>query len=275
MAYVALSHRWSSSRVLQLTTTNINAFERVIPVESLSDSFREAIELVNALDIPYIWIDSLCIVQDSLDDWERESAQMGSVYKNCVLNIAATGDADLGGGLFQTRDPVWVTPAGIRVRHEWHNRNYAIRLSGNIWEEWVTNSPLNKRGWVFQERLLSPRTIHFSTQMFWECREHHACETYPEGLPLQERQSDLLLKDWPQAANQPNYWSKIVKAYGLCSITKQEDRLYAVVGVAKSLQPIFNDVYFAGLWEKDLPYNLAWYYTSFGNRKKPEDYRCR
>lgn len=282
--YATLSHRWSTSPVLRLTTANIEAFKRSIPVGSLSDVFREAIKFVNSLGIPYIWIDSLCIVQDEISDWEQESALMGDVYRNGVVNIAATGNADFGGGLFQRRDPQWVTPSRICLRHKSRTMNYAVMPLRKVWHHWVTASALNKRGWVLQERLLSPRTIHMGKQLFWECREGRACETHPKPIRYISTKPDFFisnldmgnsLKDLSRAADTPSFWFDLIKEYGACNITKQEDKLYALVGVAKFLQPILNDVYLAGLWQKDLPYNLTWRIEGEEKRGRPDAYRCK
>ena len=93
LRYITLSHRWASSTVLKLESTNIESLRRCIPLESLPQTFVDAIEVTRALSARYLWIDSLCILQDSLDDWQAEAAEMGRVYQNCFGNLAATGAA--------------------------------------------------------------------------------------------------------------------------------------------------------------------------------------
>jgi hypothetical protein len=111
-----------------------------------------------------------------------------------------------------------------------------------------------------------------------------ACETYPEGMPdgdnLYTEDDGLELsttfKNWHEMREAPEFWVEVVESYGRCSITNPEDRLIAIAGIAKSLQPLMNDEYLAGLWKKDLPYNLVWSLVNTGDEPKlSESYRCR
>lgn len=169
VGYVTLSHRWASTHVVKLESSNIDSFKQCIPLESLSSTFLDAVKATRALGFRYLWIDSLCIMQDSMVDWQTESTEMGSIYRNGVCNIAATGGSDNGSGLFQERNPHWVTPNKVRIQHKGHDKIYLASLN-NLWEKWISISSLNRSGWVLQERLLSPRTLHFASQLFWECR---------------------------------------------------------------------------------------------------------
>jgi len=281
-SYVTLSHRWASTHVVRLKSSNIDSFRQRIPLESLSSTFLDAIRVTRALSVQYLWIDSLCIIQDSLADWQAESTKMGSIYRNCVCNIAATGSSDAGGGLFQERNTTWVTPNKVRIQYEGHDKIYSASLM-DPWGKWISRSTLNRRGWVVQERLLSPRTLHFASQLFWECRMLQACETYPEALPshnnhyteLDGSELSMSLKDWREECENTEFWINVVQIYGRCSITKPDDRLIAITGVANSLQPLLNDEYLAGLWKKDLPYNLVWSLSNVdGELQLSERYRC-
>lgn len=268
--------------MVKLESSNLESFMQRIPMETLSQTFIDSIEFTRSLGVRYIWIDSICILQDSLEDWQAEALQMDKVYRNCICNIAATGSSDFGGGLFQNRDEAWVTPEKVQIQYNGHDRVYLTSLR-NLWGKWVSRGSLNRRGWVFQERLLSPRTLHFSSQLFWECRTIQACETFPEGMPEDERDyTDLegasypiSQKDWLEPSKSADYWYSLVEIYGRCSITKPEDRLIAIAGVAKSWQPLLDDVYLAGLWKKDLPWNLAWSLTNVeGKLSVPSKCRC-
>jgi len=253
-----------------------------IPTESLSHIFLDAIGFTRSLGVRFLWIDSLCILQDSLEDWRAEALQMHKIYGNCICNIAATGSSDSGGGLFQERNEAWVTPGNVRIKYRGHDRAYIAYLE-NLWGKWVSRFPLNRRGWVFQERLLSPRTVHFSSQVFWECQTLQACETFPEGMPEGEQNYEDLegavypnsLKNWRDQCEGTEIWVNLVEIFGRCSITNPEDRLIAIAGVAKSLQPLLDDEYLAGLWKKDLPWNLVWTLANVeGELSVPPRYRC-
>jgi hypothetical protein len=88
---------------LQLTKSNIDALHQEIPVDSLCKTFQDAIIVTQALGLGYLWIDSLCIIQDDEHDWDQESATMADVYGNAVVNIAATNAIDGSAGLFVER----------------------------------------------------------------------------------------------------------------------------------------------------------------------------
>jgi hypothetical protein len=86
----------------------------------------------------------------------------------------------------------------------------------------------------------------------------------------------MSLKDWHKEAKQEYFWNEITQIYGRCSITKPEDRLIAVAGFAKSIQPVVEDDYLAGLWKKTIPYNLTWcLFGVVGELQVAEQYRCR
>ena len=141
----------------------------------------------------------------------------------------------------------------------------------------MNQAPLNRRGWVMQERWLSPRVLHYGRdQLLWECRELDACETYPDGLPkllknafsgfkldpelwksLGYRQQDDNTESPPDSEHRRT-WISIVDKYSVTSLTKEEDKLVAISGIAKRMQGLIDDEYLAGLWRKDLPSQLLW-----------------
>ena len=143
--------------------------------------FQDAIHIAGWFGISYLWIDSLCILQDSHHDWIRESCKMKNIYKNSSLTVAATAATDPYGGCFRDRDPILVAP--IRYRVSLETQEHQTTFNRRAWEPAIDSSPLSKRAWAFQERLLSPRLLHFGeNQMLWECNEMSACESCPGGI---------------------------------------------------------------------------------------------
>ena len=143
----------------------------------------------------YIWIDSLCIIQDSEEDWRREAVSMGEVYKNAICNIAATGAVRREDGCFlpRTEDPLVYT--SLVIRATWKTSELMTASPGwyvgevkGMWRREVLDAPLNHRAWVLQERLLSPRVLHFGArQILWECDILAACKIYPVEFTTQLR----------------------------------------------------------------------------------------
>ena len=109
--YTTLSHRWGKlSKRSMLTTENLKIWGNVLPENELSQTFKDAISVTRSLGIKYIWIDSLCIIQNSTQDWLEQSALMSNIYKYSYCNIAATAAEDDSQGCFFNRDPDIIPP---------------------------------------------------------------------------------------------------------------------------------------------------------------------
>jgi hypothetical protein len=256
-----------------LLSTNIDDLQVEMPVTKLSRSFRDALQVLRWLDLNYIWIDCLCIVQDSIADWEKETASMADVYSNSYCNIAAAHAADGTYGCFTGRDPRLINPLKVDLRWGPHPGTY-YAVQWLYWRQKVIETPLNLRAWVCQERLLAPRNVFFGeTQLYWECFECTASETFPVRLPpgvggsLKPRLIPLLdggsiqqlreLSDVPEL-DAFSLWNSIVCNYSSGKLTYSEDKLVAISGLASRMQKHTQSEYLAGLWRKHLPYQLLW-----------------
>lgn len=212
--YATLSHCWGlSSTSGPPLTTMANYQERIakIRMDELTNTFKDAIHITRSLGLRYLWIDSLCILQDSAGDWAHEAARMGDVYRYGFITVAATGAANGSEGCYRNRDPRQIQRTTVTVGwSKSESRQYQVVPDPDFWARKFVNEPLNQRGWKLQERILSPRVIHFGhTQIFWECRETVACETYWDGLPLSLQQNTFVnvktldLGDAPQDKRWP------------------------------------------------------------------------
>jgi len=104
--YVALSHCWGKKQLLTTTRATIDDHMKGIPFERLPKTFQDAIVITRGVGLQYIWIDSLCIIQQDKADWEQQSALMADIYGRCYLNIATTR---AGGGHEGCLGPRWTT----------------------------------------------------------------------------------------------------------------------------------------------------------------------
>jgi hypothetical protein len=102
--YMTLSHCWGLLQLIALTKSNIATFQEGLAISKLPNTFRDAIYVAQKMSVQYIWIDSLCIIQDARNDWTKEFAHMMSVYAGAFCNIAATAAPDARTGLFFDRD---------------------------------------------------------------------------------------------------------------------------------------------------------------------------
>ena len=295
--YWTLSHRWSDpDEFLQLRQDTEHLLRGGVDLNNFSRTFCDAMLLVFRLGYRYIWIDSLCILQGSPDDWQKEASTMVDVYRHTFCNISATAAAEdpSGGGLFRPRIPCprnYLYPFEVDVQIDTVVHG---NLSGpwmiwndSIWGQHVEHRLLNGRGWVMQERFLSPRTMHFTeAQIYWECLNGQLAEIDPEdklnlqlesmsetvlghkasrvmliqmqkelGFPGQ-RQGDLFhaRKDFPYH----HHWTKCVEDYTACKLTKESDRLVAISGIVKAFRHATGDRYLAGLWESTISFDLGW-----------------
>ncbi|KAK3364799.1 heterokaryon incompatibility, partial [Lasiosphaeria ovina] len=156
-----LSHRWPQSPLLLARTDNLQELQAQIPWDRLSKTFQGACTVAKALRIRYIWIDCLCIVQDDMADWEREAKKMGTFYELAYVTIAAT-TAESG---LSPSDASKRLEKQLELPCDYTDIGAVPKISPT-----VDRSPLDKRGWVFQERLLSRRVLHFAEgQIYWEC----------------------------------------------------------------------------------------------------------
>ena len=259
--YATLSHCWGGSQPLRLLTSNLDRLKEGVPRENIPRVFSEAMEVCWHLGIAYIWIDSLCILQDSHEDWERESQSMGMIYSQATINIAATSSPNCEAPLFHSSQ---TPPTVALVTWEAFPQNTYIIVENEIeWRKSFMNQPLLRRAWVMQERLLATRVIHFTnSELIWECRTTTATESYPvrvpEALqPFHNRRNRFWSKDFIE---DDAAWATLVADYSKCDLTFSKDKLVALAGLVTALDTagLVRGRYWAGMWEADLPYCLLW-----------------
>jgi hypothetical protein len=174
--YVALSHCWGPLKDGEKFCTskrNVDQLKRRINVEKLPRTFRDTVTIARGLGISYIWIDSLCIIQDDKNDWERESGRMERVFSDAYCTIGASSASSSLDGLITTRDRRECLKLPTRSLGTLY-----VCPSIDDFREHVELGELNRRGWVLQERALSRRSIYFTTtQVYWECGNGVQCET--------------------------------------------------------------------------------------------------
>jgi len=142
--YLTLSHRWGTAKFVTLTTENIEDMKSGIAYQSLPRTFLDAIIVAKRFKIRYIWIDSLDIIQNSRDDWQKEASLMSQVYQNAFCNIAATGALDSAEGLFFERNLRDFFPCRVTSSSSGMN-GQLYALDPDMWRHHVTQAPLIQR----------------------------------------------------------------------------------------------------------------------------------
>ncbi|KAM5383361.1 hypothetical protein ACJZ2D_002054 [Fusarium nematophilum] len=283
--YAALSHCWGGSTPTKTTSSNLEAYTTSLPAD-LPKTFLDAIRVARALGVSYIWIDSLCIIQDCPEDWQHEASRMAQVYANAYVTIFADAAPDSTSGFLDP--PARQAPAKFTLPYKtglFRSGVIHVRRRGFLAEElpfhsWTTDedgsgrSRLSSRGWVFQERLLSPRTLHFSrNEMAWECRSVCECECSATSLRTLRTTSVMKHFLYPQDPDvslvETNWRSEIVPAYTQLDLTFPTDRLPAIEGLAKAASTLrSDDQYVSGLWRNSMKADLLWYISRGG---RPSD----
>jgi hypothetical protein len=265
MPYFALSYRWGGGTEVLLTkTTSIEQFRTSIPFEDLALTIQDAIGIAYKLGARHIWIDSLCILQDDAQDWAREAKSMCDVYQNATLTISALGATHATDGLFSRRDPLVF--AGSRFpasqQHMTDITTALLERSSSVeWSTYFDASALQSRGWAFQERVLSPRILHFGSTLFWECGSSCKHET---DTSILERKPSLgfkaLLEPDPEEPETValEQWARLVAQFTKRDLTIATDRLPAISGLITHFERRLDWTNIFGLWKEHLVAGLLW-----------------
>jgi Heterokaryon incompatibility protein (HET) len=276
--YTALSHCWGQlHRPLSYTTSyTLEDFRYGIDLLDLPATFRDAIEVTRRLKISYLWIDSLCIVQDLVEDWQREARLMGSYYQNCFLNISALDAPDSDTGFLKPRQ----TYPTVQLEGSYH-----MRPARRTWRNVFQDSPLSRRAWVLQERLVSTRVLHYGNDdMFWECltcstresdtRQHRLTDQEAEWLDENFKRSlqYTRLEDIAGRAKAIRKWYKVVEQYTRLAMSHESDMLPAISGIAERIRQATGYDYVAGLWLEDIEQGLLW--VADGPKSVPRIWRA-
>ena len=266
LRYCALSYCWGSFNHLRTTSENLSRHRKKISTRSLPKTVRDAILVTQNLGIKYLWVDSLCIVQDSAIDWAEECSKMGGYYQSAYLVLSALDSADARDGFLRPRPDINLTVSSadgkLRIRAQPLTRKQTFKRAA-----------LNKRGWALQERMLATRILHYShTELFWECLTCTAREgsvgtmgyQVNSGLIVDSDGDDLKASLYntgtdPFSIEDGSFslWYRIVKLYSRKTLSHSSDKMAAVTGLAAMIADKEGAHYNFGLWEQDI-HGLTW-----------------
>ncbi|PYH32963.1 heterokaryon incompatibility protein [Aspergillus neoniger CBS 115656] len=267
--YACLSYCWGKDlhQVLTTTTHNLESHYQAIELSTLPLALQDAITVCRSLEIPNLWVDSLCIVQDDRISWLHDASAMQDMNLNSYLTISV------------------MEPNSCKM--------------GFLGKQRFDRSSLDTRGWCLQESVLPNRRLCYDgNEMIWECLCRQLCECGHAVAPQVPRHTTLdygklgasikteILKtkvrserqgypEWHRSSlgsrlwlepHQAPYqrWRDLVSDYSHRSLSKRHDRLRAISGLAKMAGNHMRqeleaaDEYLAGLWRKELPFDLTW-----------------
>lgn len=298
--YATLSYRRGTSSTVALThETHIDFLTRIY-LDSLPQTIQDAIQFCRGVLVRYLWVDALCIIQGDEEDFSEEIARMGTIYANSVFTIAAAASVDSSGGLHGPRFPLYQEDCLM-----WQDEESLLYCAGPVRDQSLHQhqiSALDGRAWVYQERMMTRRTIHFNAnEMVWECRELQACQgCMSHAVRRPTRHASLLdalnpkelfskleqallcetvlpfrqVSDTePEYLNNINidirlqmFWNQIIKDFSQKSLTFDNDRLSALAGLASVPQRHLEYNASFGLWHLNFTNQLLWIATETSRR---------
>jgi hypothetical protein len=304
LRYTTLSHIWGNNPAsyLQLKKETIEQFKIEVPFHAMPIKYNDAIRITRVLGIRYLWIDSLCIIQDSRSDWKTEALKMAAIYGASACNISYAHAPSEELAKRYLRDPRLNIPCKLAaassrpsflsnfgLRRMWSKpvSPAAVVVSYNrsaTYSSWSTEGyrkvcSLLSRAWVFQERLLCPRTIYYGhDRLLWEC-----CETFNDEfsgpMPQVPRSKAQLYSvfsgiaqdryDGDSLADFDLQWSQMINEYRSCKLTFQSDRAIAFAGIASAIQSQTGMTYLAGMWKESAHLGLLWCVKPAGPKGRP------
>lgn len=302
--YCTLSYRWYDSKTFKTTSKNIEELQQSIPENELHQTIKDAITITRKLGLRYLWVDAICIIQNDKDDWGREAVTMSAVYENSVLTIAAIDEPAADQGIFRKRTyaprpyardyPKDSATGYFGYSHPFYVYAYNCRRR--------PLGELDTRGWCLQEQFLSPRILSYADgELFWDCQELTASESYPGGVFQSKRlaQEMQTRADWesfrtitkhirqqgrkldligPVKTEAVKLWWNIVEEFMGRHLTVETDRLVAIEGISNVITEYTNEQMVLGMWKSDFPRHLLWWVNTIsgltGVLKRPKVFLC-
>ncbi|PQE10453.1 hypothetical protein CJF30_00010436 [Rutstroemia sp. NJR-2017a BBW] len=266
--YVALSYCWGSFGLPLKTETNtLEDRLRGIPIQDMPQCFQDAIKVTRIIGLRYIWIDSLCIIQNDEKDWANEAGLMFDIFSNSFLtlgvaSISSCHDSFLNKSLpqrfkvhFQSRinpnivGSYFIQKAPPMVIPGDPNWDDPIPWNGDM-----LSSEWNRRGWVWQEQNAPSKLLIWGKSMFHLRDENLTSEDGSKATP------------WPFGIYDPDddahlrIWYAWISDFSLKKLTYRTDRLPAVSGLAKLISRTTKHEYRAGHWynNEDFWKKISW-----------------
>lgn len=281
--YVALSYCWGGLQQTKTTSLSLEDKCTHIAKSSLPLTIQDAIIVTRQIGIRYLWVDSLCIIQDSAKDKEVEIGRMADIYQNSYLTIsAASARSSIDGFLAPKLLPRCLEGPFEQVRFQLpfscpEGEIGTITLDySHFWEKSLSPEPLDHRAWAMQERILSKRVLIYGTStLTWHCENSilgwNSWLRHHQKISIKLRKGDEELHKLT--------WRNLVAMYSRCQLTLSEDKLPAISGLAgdvmsKSKPGQSPGRYLAGIWESDLLNSLTWC-TSLNQSRNVRDFQYR
>lgn len=248
--YVALSHCWGKHQPLVTTRNNLQNHLQALPWNDFPKTFQDAITITREIGLRYLWIDSICIIQQDEADWLHEAKRMCDVYERAYLVIAAADARDSRDGCFFRAAPVQslvkiplLDAAGTSKGSMYVGESEDISPS----ERPEMDGPLAKRAWITQEWLLARRIVFYTVAgIVWCCRSFRI---NPGQMPESPPDSNAFS------------WVDIIRMHKSRKLTVETDRLISLEGIGTAMGKRDEVRYSFGMMDNHLQSQLMWRLT--------------
>jgi hypothetical protein len=270
--YLTLSYCWGSTQKIRLFKEKLVEYQQALPFKDTSKTIQDAIVFTRALGFRYLWVDALCIIQNDNEDMNKQFSVMGNIYKRSALTLAAAVGGDADSGLFVHRNPLPLRPCPF---YDTTGPNgHRLTTFALLPSKTVIETPLDSRGWVFQEDMLATRTLKFcpdglrwSCASFWMSESTPGIQLHPSARPHTNLREWIHQPDWKPSWHEVldpqrhffEDWYEAVASYTDRILSHSNDKLPALAGLAEQMRTLKGCTYVQGLWEEDLEYGLLWF----------------
>lgn len=250
--FAALSYCWGGPQTLATTQTTAQDFTDGMLFSKFPKTLQDAIITTFKLNLRYLWIDCICIIQDDPDDVAREVSKMSQIFSEATVTISAASARSVHDGFLEPRRPSVDPP--LKLTAEITGGDMGAIYMEQPQRYKPEDDPISLRAWTLQEHVLSSRTLMYSSrELWWSCSKSSVQATTgsvntPYSFILSEAGSRQSL----------DYWRSIIRDYTRRFLTFSSDKLPAIAGVASIYSGIFGGAYLAGLWEFAFGSELLW-----------------
>lgn len=282
--YATLSYCWGPpddvAKQSKTTRDTIEAHRNGIPRDAMSAVIRDAIVVCKTFNIRYLWVDALCILQGDLEDWQEQSSHMSDIFGNSYLAICPVASSSCVEGFLDDRPG-----SVIKLGYKSHNGSgvngwfslwpgpfdqrkpldYSIDSLGPLIHD-IALSPWSQRGWVYQEKCLSPRKLYFGrNQVHYQIGDKVLSEN--GHVEILSKQDNRMHREWPKDVTMEylashkhpkDYWYELAEQVALLKWTVRSDFFPSISGLAIRFQKVIGSHYLAGIWANDLHCGLLW-----------------
>lgn len=278
--YAILSYCWGPpAEFLKTEKANLSDHLKELRLEDLREKAPtccDAILVTRELDLEWLWIDALCIIQDDKEDWETESSKMASAYGGAFLTIIPLRSYSTREGFLGERasadylDICFNSVVNPMIQGTLKVYDSSLGTStngtlGEIHDDLGTElriSEWQQRGWTRQESVMSFRRLFFGESgLYFECQEMTKRDNGESVDGCYDTTGDWVNEIEPGmdiVEMLKKHWYQEIEQYSRRSLTVKKDLLPAVTAIAKIFSNTIQDKYLCGLWESDLPNGLLW-----------------